>query len=134
MNALSQVENVRKRTAVLLVAIAAMFALTVALAAPAQAHGDTVPASVTDESLEAGGTKQGAQQYCEDTFLEAVTLRADTSTNSTALGTIPAEHRVTTDCDAIPGGYYKACGVDSNLWIYVNWNNTWGYAAVSCLS
>lgn len=134
MSALSRVKNVKKQTSVLLVAIAAMVAVTFALAAPAQANADTVSTPLTYESIVAGGSDVDAQQDCDVTFAESMTQRSEPYTNAPALGVVPADASIQAVCDGVRAGEYTACGITSNIWILVYWNSDWGYVAASCLS
>lgn len=133
MNSVAQMKKVHKRVPALLIAMAAMLALAFSMSAPAQANPESGPTSLTQDSIEIGGSEVGAQQDCIANFTEGMTHRAEPNGNSPALGVIPAGVDVPAGCMGVVGATYTVCGITWDIWVHVYWNGSWGYAAAGCL-
>jgi hypothetical protein len=73
---------------------------------------------------------------CSATFSVDTVVREAPSTSAGQIGPeIPAGTWVAgTWCSPFTdGGKHTTCGSWSNVWIVVDWNDTWGFAHVGCL-
>ncbi|MEU1982112.1 SH3 domain-containing protein [Nocardia sp. NPDC019395] len=67
-------------------------------------------------------------------ILETITVRAEASGSSTAVGTIPKGTVMTIDDNASVGGKeYTACGRTERVWYPVEWNGAKGWVVAACL-
>lgn len=75
----------------------------------------------------------GAQCLAES-MADGLNVRVEPFVEADSVGQLFDGYVVPWDCWLYTGGDYTACGYSSNLWAGVYWNNTWGFAAATCLT
>ncbi len=113
------------------VLVGAVLTSGIAVASPS---GSTDARTVQRSSATAAAAASRAASPIPVRTLEAVTLRAEPTTSSTALGVVGKGVKLLAYEGAV-GGKYKACGKSGNRWEHVGKDGTDinGWVASSCL-